>query len=205
MVVRTYVPIEEYQAIYIAIPKTANTSIKGRLMEIKGLPGSDRPHLRESGLTNITPQAACQRKDWFRFTFVRNPWDRALSLWSDKCGENSDVDLAQYGLPQGISFENFVKTIARFNDKYAEIHFKSQTQPLFHNGQFIPDFIGRFEHLEKDWARVLRLMGCDHQTHGLPHHRASSHGQYRAYYTPYLAQLIEDRYGDDIRLFGYRF
>lgn len=205
MVVRTHVPIDEYRSVYTAIPKVANSSIKARIIEMKGLPPSERPHARESGLTHITPHNVAGREDWFRFTFVRNPWDRAVSLWSDKCGENSDVDLAPYGLPRGIGFDEFVRVIAGFQDKYAEIHFKSQASLLMHNNRLLPDFVGRFERLNEDWARILKIMDLDPDQHGLPHHRASTHKEYRSYYTPFLAQLVEERYGDEIRLFGYRF
>jgi len=209
MVVRVITHYEKIRATYVSSPKVANTSIKAALLKAEGIEFGDAPHHGDLPVTVLMPNAVdwAHRRRSFTFAFVRNPWDRLVSAWADKCGENSDVDMTAYGLPMGCTFERFVEVAAELDDTYAEPHFKSQSLNLLHDGQLIPSYIGRFETIDHDWkvveAAIAAKSGIGVPT--LAKHRASERQAYRIYYTPRLAMLVERRYETDIRLFGYRF
>ena len=63
----------DLKCIFVEVPKTGTTSISS----IIGKPA--KPHLTIVEIQNqVTKQ---QIDEYFKFAFVRNPWDRALSLY----------------------------------------------------------------------------------------------------------------------------
>lgn len=65
-------PIRTDKVIFVHIPKTGGTSIR---MSLKGM------HLLKQHRTMDEVPEWCDIDDYFKFTFVRNPWDRILSLY----------------------------------------------------------------------------------------------------------------------------
>jgi len=72
--------LERFKAIYVFIPKVACTSIKTVFAELIGLEYEGSIH--DAPFTKI-PKSALKNeyKDYFKFGFVRNPWDRLASCY----------------------------------------------------------------------------------------------------------------------------
>jgi hypothetical protein len=98
-----------------------------------------------------------------------------------------------------MSFDAFVRAVARTPDRFAEPHFRSQHTSLYWRDTRVVDFVGRFERLDDDWNEIRRRTGLD----ALPHHNRSAHGKYREQFSRELARLAARRYERDIELFGY--
>lgn len=209
MVIRVITEYEKLKTVYVSIPKVANTSIKTALMKAEGLNIASNPHAADIDVKQLEPAEVTWvlRRRRFVFGFVRNPWDRLVSAWADKCGENSDIDLTRYGLAKGTPFERFIEVACDLDDKYGEIHFKSQANALLHNGCLIPSYIGRFETLDHHWEIVRAVIKSQSNIDvgRLAKLRSSDHRAYRDYYTPRLAMMVERRYQTDVSLFGYKF
>jgi hypothetical protein len=209
MTIRTITIYENIRAIYIAVPKTANTSIKTHLHYLNSGVVLDNPHAESAPIKTLQPSDldAAIRCTNLIFTFVRNPWDRLLSVWADKCGPNTDISLLKWGISQGITFDSFVDRVVRIPDDTADIHFQSQTYLTFSSDFLLPSFIGRFESLTDDWNRVVSLLklDSDHRKLGLPIRRKSEHGPYRDYYSKATASAVGRRYAADVKMFGYTF
>lgn len=207
--IRVITAYDKLKAVYIATPKVANTSIKHALMKAEGIAVGSNPHADEIDVRVLQPADLnwSMKRRAFVFAFVRNPWERLVSAWADKCGPDSDVDLSHYGLPVGTPFDRFVETACAFNDKYAEVHFVSQSAFLLDGGRLLPSYVGRFETLEHDWAvvRAAILAKSKIDPGKLGTMRTSRHEAYRTYYTPRLAMMVEERYAADVTLFGYKF
>ena len=80
----------QHRFIFIHIPKTAGTSIEKALCDesCQLLPGEwDRTRVSHTPLNHLTLQelvdysilTPAQFKTYFKFCFVRNPWDRLIS------------------------------------------------------------------------------------------------------------------------------
>jgi hypothetical protein len=209
MTVRTITLFEKIGAVYIAIPKVANTSLKSELIFFETGRRVEDPHAADLDITTLTPDRviASVRKRNFVFTFVRNPWDRIVSLWADKCGEKANVDLTRWGIQPGMEFDAFVDRICLFPDELSQIHFQSQTFFLMHRGYLLPSYIGRFETFKRDWHHVKSSLRIDRaaRNRDLPHLLASEHKHYRNCYSQQLAAKIAVRYANDIALLGYKF
>jgi hypothetical protein len=137
-------------------------------------------------------------KDWnrfFKFGFVRNPWDREVSLYhyiKNKKKHHLSSLYRELG-----SFDAYVRWI---------VSQKRQSQrEMFYGreGEKLVDFIGKFENLEDDLRIVCRNLNIDAQ---LPHVNLSKRkANYREYYSPETRKIIEEHCQDDIIQFGYEF
>ena len=149
----------------------------------------------------------------FKFSFVRNPWDRLVSWWSMIDNGRPYIDLAQppntffgYVLKNAKTFEEFLSHCDEEivdSDGRKNI-FRNQIDYLVDDtGAIIVDFIGRFERLQDGFDQISRRIG--RPSVELPRTNASQHAAYTDCYTPDMAEIVARRYARDIEQFGYRF
>lgn len=152
----------------------------------------------------------------FKFAFVRNPWDRLVSCHSQKLAfipknpKFKQTDLNPPGEERfypGMPFAEFVEAVHATPDEKANAHFKSQhTVVCDPQGEVMADFVGRFENLREDFARVAEKIGAPELQ--LPHLLRSKGRRDRSYtkfYDERLRNLVHERYREDIETFGYSF
>ena len=157
--------------------------------------------------------------EYFTFAFVRNPWDRLVSLYRDKIRgvyspDNTILFSNLYGarFHKGMTFNKFAIQVCKIPDCISEIHFRSQHRRLIHNGKLLPNFVGRYENLAEDFEKVCEITGLSLK---LPHlfDNVSKDNlktpwvktDYRTYYNEELAELVGKRFSKDIDYFGYTF
>ncbi|HWI41271.1 MAG TPA: sulfotransferase family 2 domain-containing protein [Verrucomicrobiae bacterium] len=131
----------------------------------------------------------------FKFAFVRNPWDRLVS-WYGFLQKQKDHRYHQR--VKGMkSFEEFLQWETGRGDGFSQYHAVCDA-----GGKLIVDFIGYYERLNEDFARVCSIIGSEVT---LPHLNRSVHKDYREYYTAETRELVARHYHRDIELFGYDF
>ena len=180
--------------IFIHINKTAGTSIGNAI----GLPVKHHQTAREV-------IAGIGRENWdkaYKFTLVRNPWDRAVSLYEYRRKKNK-TDLAK----RGIAFSEWVnKTFGPDKDPFYYNNAKSfqpQVEWLKDDaGRISIDFIGKFETINEDFEKIRRAIGLDAE---LPHLNASRRASYQSYYDDETRETVATWFREDIEFFGYRF
>ena len=168
-------------------------------------------------------------RDWFVFTFVRNPWARAVSTWRNKVVDvNPDQPAAARRLERfadlypGMPFDEFVDFLAHSpggSDDGTDRHWTSQHLFLRDAaGEIRVDFVGRIERMAGDFQVVAERIGLGDVDLPLLNTRlgwtprteedadaVQRHDDYRNHYTPRTRDLIAERYATDIELFGYDF
>lgn len=191
------------KCVYIHIPKAAGSSISHALF---GEPVGHRPIRRHLA---YSPDLIT---DFYKFTFVRNPWGRLYSGYNYfyRCvGMNTHRDhrWAHEFLSQLTTFEKFVHELE--NPKFLKSikkydHFRDQRDWLIDpkSGQILIDFVGRFEKLEDDFEFVCNHLGI---TRKLPHERRGGGEEFRKYYTKKMVSIAASVYESDIKEFSYRF
>ncbi len=133
--------------------------------------------------------------NYYKFAFVRNPWDWQVSLYHFAL---EDTSHHQHQLTK--SFGNFEKYI----EWRVDGNFILQKEFLTNkNGEMIVDFVGRFEQLSDDFEKVCNHLEIENSM--LPHRRSSSHKDYRTYYSDKTAGLVENAFKEDIEYFSYEF
>lgn len=141
----------KYKFIFLEYPKTGTLSMSTILRkhhsEINWVRFKNHKkkegRIRHNGL-NQALIAHPECSNYFKFAFVRNPWDRAVSL--------------KYHLIHSQKYREI-----EFSEYISSRHFKAQ--PTFY--QFCEknyenlDFIGKYENLEEDFKNVCNIIGLE--------------------------------------------
>ena len=87
---------------------------------------------------------------YFKFCFVRNPYDRIVSGWNYICQvEGYNIEFSKY-----LSLKNVVTDI-----EYCHVFLPQSTHIFDNNNQLNVDYIGKFENLEEDFCHILKKIG----------------------------------------------
>lgn len=198
---------DDYKFLYSAVPKVASTSIKSALLS-----GDEfNCYVVRSWLQNLLEERI-ELEDYFKFSFVRNPWARTLSVYRDKISKNDPRFMLNSfnGLRRDMSFKEFAEWLAlspNGQDGKADRHWLSQNKFIACEGKTLVDYIGKQENFYDDIKEISkRLMLPDISIARLNTTGDSGDNRaYREYYDQYTKKLIEKRYQTDIDLFKYTF
>jgi len=195
-------PFVEHRCIFVHIPKTAGLSVNA------GLFGCNTGHHR----TIAGYQMVFSRREfesYFKFTFVRNPWDQVTSAYFFlKQGGLHDGDRrwAAKHLAPYDSFEAFVRGWVDRDSIRLARHFRPQADYLCLPGKTTTelDFLGFFENLRADYDHIRHVLGTGA---ALPANNVtkSKHKDFRSYYTDETRAIVAAAYREDIELLGYTF
>ncbi len=220
--------------IHIAVPKTGSTSIINALHQLHDQHGGQLTLVRER-----VDEAFCQQYDLNRiseplpgrakhlsaqqlrhilgeayakgysFSFVRNPWARAISRYRVSHGLHSSkrpTRTLRHWLTRTTnrtSFNDWLRQLERKAERQGGV--RNQRDKLVdENGHIIVNYVGRLESLQSGFDDVCRQAGLNPVA--VPHRNASHKGPpYSDYYDNWGRDLIAHLYQPDIELFGYRF
>jgi hypothetical protein len=129
----------------------------------------------------------------YKFVFVRNPWDWQVSLYHYMLQSQRHH---QHNLIKCLTFEEYVDWRVN-NDLRLQCEWFVDEQE-----NMLVDFIGQFENLEKDFAKICEFLSIEMR---LPHKNRSKHRSYRDYYNDRTYKLIQESFAKDIALFDYEF
>jgi chondroitin 4-sulfotransferase 11 len=217
---REFYFIDALELVYLSIPKAACTAIKLALAKAIGI--DYKPDQNLAYMAHFHPhwqgnqergELSAARRGYYRFSFVRNPFDRLVSCYRQK------ILLAPpswmpapffqgylFVLPANSSFADFCQRVSRIPDALADSHFKSQYALLYRGDELQVDAVGKVEQLERDWKPIAERYGLDPVLvqANVTKDKPGCHSDYRLYYTEPLIQLVYERYRKDVELFGYR-
>ena len=219
-----YIPTEYYvfeknNIVYIPIPKVACTSIKIALMG-DALNQSDK-HNNYNDIHKLTAKfrrhsLTRHQKDYFVFAFVRNPFDRLVSCYKDKVKREVQHNNRHYFATNynniliknafggrfhfEMSFEEFVQLVAKIPDFLSDGHFKSQYAMLYDQNRRVPNFVGKYENMQNNWASISRR----YKLPPLAELNSTTKEDWKSYYkNKIIVEAVAERYKQDIELFGY--
>ncbi len=194
----------KYKFIFIHIPKTGGSSIRQSLSAIA--PRQDRAALNRFGahITATDMKKRVRPEVWdtyFKFAFVRNPYDRLVSLWYyvrrirpriRNPGNWIEAYMRKYPtITSLLANPSFSTTRLQWEYVYDE-HENLQV-----------DYVGRFERLALDWNYVLGRINIPQIS--LRYQKKSHHKQFRYYYNPQSIATVTELVEKDLRLFNYSF
>lgn len=204
--------------LFIHIPKTGGNSIQHVLKrysedeivaEREHQDGNDRFAVRNKkyGLTKHSPlfeykKAIGYKFDkMFKFSTIRNPWERAVSLYFSPHNKRSEfhrdefIRVIESMRPIGYYIKD-ISTIKRIKIKMGmSVNYSNILSDI--------DFLIRFEHLNSDFNHVCNKIGVEEKK--LPKKNESSRGHYSKYYDRETKEIIERKFAEEIKVGGYRF
>lgn len=208
----------EHKCIFIHIPKTGGTSInsffhpgvefhysKPDYERLFGWCPERKLHMQHATSRQLIETGLITEdvwNDYYKFTFVRDPWDRAYSDYKW---------IQEFSGVKG-SFENYIKKEKEFseilqdrsNDKYLGDHLIPQTDFFDISGPYQMDYVGRFENFRDDIHQVLMNLGIE-KKFDIHQNQSKRSKNYSDFYDSERKQLVDKKYGKDISLLNYRY
>ena len=191
-------PFHKRQCIMIHIPRTAGVSVTTTLFG--GLAGG---HWDAEAYRFVIGDKLFSR--YFKFCFVRNPWDRLVSAFHHLPQSRwpEDREWAARHLSEFESFGDFVRRWLTPSNAVKKVHFKPQCDFVcLEDGALAVDKVYRYETLEKDFREVAERLGV---RDSLPAKNSSERGDFRAYYDEETLSIVASVYSRDIEMFNYSF
>jgi hypothetical protein len=138
-------------------------------------------------------------------SFVRNPYTRLLSCYTNKIVPRGEALKHLLGGAAPVDFPAFARTVVAQRDRDMDTHWRPQTVNLFH-GQIDYAFLGRFENFAADFARVFDVLQIPVANRPASRHLNSSSRAGRSlaeFYSPEIQDLVYQRYRADFEAYGY--
>jgi len=184
--------------IFIHISKTGGTSIT------EALKYRSKIHMTSREVINML--GAKRWKEAFTFAFVRNPWDRVTSHY--RYLVKTGYFIKHFG---ELSFKEWLKQA--YEKKNAEF-FKQESPKMYYpqldwvtdfSGNVCVSFIGKFENIDKDFHKLIKLLEVNTKLKHLNKTKALNSSSYRDYYDSETRKIVENAFIKDVEYFKYVF
>ena len=192
--------------LFVHIPKTAGNSIQSALRdysedELVAL-RSEQDGVERFGLRNpkyklkkhstlADYRAALGETEFgnlYKFTCVRNPWDRMISLYFTPTQNTAAWDRKKFRkiISSALSVPDYLRLDQGEENPFGNV-----------------EYIMRFENLEDDFRTVCAALDISPPI--LPQYNRSNRDHYSRYYNDELRELVRMRFATEIERFGYTF
>ena len=193
---------EEKKCIFIHIPKTAGISLSKTIFGDQ----IDTNHLSLRRYRLLFSDNDFH--NYYKFTFIRNPWDKLFSCYRflKKGGSTAyHLNWKNNVLDQYEDFNDFVKCWINNKNIYSFSHFLPQYWFISLNATKRDiDFIGRFENLNKDFLTIREKVKINRELMHL-NKSDSIKKKYTDFYNQESIDIVSKVYKKDIDLFNYDF
>lgn len=150
-------------------------------------------------LSEFTKEGDIVLDDYFKWSFVRNPYTRFMSALVNHVlkgryhsGEmEKEKDEKDY-ITKMIKRPRLLKSTEILRPMYWYLTI---------DGEMVMDFIGKFENLEEDFRTLEDKIGVPHAI--LPHTTKGKYDSYDHLYTDETREIVRDFYSKDFEMFNY--
>lgn len=201
-----------HRFIFVAVPKTGTHSVRQALREHLGpddieqvglfvnkrFPYEDLSSIGHGHLSlqQVRPHLGEQAfADYFKFAFVRNPFDRFVSYCAFMTRQQGHFDSDSRGVMRDILFRLRPVQHILFRPQYELV--------VDGAGAMLADYIGRVEDMQASYDAACIKIGIP--SRALEQVNNSRRGDYRQYYDQQLLDGVASLYRRDLELFGYGF
>jgi hypothetical protein len=141
--------------------------------------------------------------DWYTWAIIRNPFDRLVSVWQEKCCTPGIRPCLGPQLQRlaGQPFDVFCRTVCNLvqnppEDEILDTHITPISYFLLYEGKCVAKVIREMHEVGAFWSGLQKRFGFP----DLGHLNISIHKPSACYYAPELRRLVEETYNDDLRL-----
>ena len=178
--------LEDKKIIFVHAPRTSGTSIEKSVLN-GGMVPDHQKHLRASFFKSALGD---EWNKYFKFTIVRNPWDRVVSLYHQ-------VFHANYGIRTGKSLDFFLE-----NYRPAPWEYGIQCSDYADEEM---DLVIKMEDRERGLKELNEKTGLNIDADLKERVRPRKLKSYKDYYDPSTEQKVRDIFARDISLYDYEF
>lgn len=202
----------KYKFLFVHIHKTGGSSIRNSLLELEGSEfyAHHHTHLKWINYNNFN--------SYYKFCFVRNPWDRLVSWYCGILKLRTNNNFQRYIKSYSSNFSEFLnctrvihERIFSKNEKNSDNSIPYYKSISYNQLDYISDvynnnianYIGKFENLNNDWAILLDNLKINFIT--LKKDNVGNHKNYKNYYNEEDILKVKNLYKKDIEFFNYTF
>ena len=225
-----------HKFIFFSNPKTGSESVRKLLdpyADIRGVPFWETSpampfyaHISPREVRDLFVQRGWDYDSYFKFTFIRNPWARLVSLYEmiygakkRKKGVVASVSGFLRNLrghhPSPAGFRKWIKTVrpdgvgggGPANQRWQRYGtYSILAYAGDDGGGMLVDKVIRLEDITNELIPLLERIGVPNAgSLAIPRVNVRKHSPYIAYYDDECADLVRRNYAYDIETFGYRF
>ncbi|MEM1180509.1 MAG: sulfotransferase family 2 domain-containing protein [Acidobacteriota bacterium] len=201
-----------YRFIFFSFPKTASSTVRHfldpycdvrpvrRLVDVTD-DNPFHPHMRPERARDVFDRLGWDFGGYTRFTCVRNPWARLVSLYHHIRREETPPPFRDWLLSLTADDPSEKRLWRRYGSWPLEDFIEDR------DGNILVDQVLRTEDLDTQLIPFLKSLGVPiADGHAVPRRNASGRGaDHRSFYTPSSAGLVRKLYPREIERFGYRF
>jgi hypothetical protein len=220
----------ERRYLYVTNPKVASTTVRNRLRELNGFPPLDDPRdvmgHKGSGfwmpktMTRGELKEVCTSPAYFRFSFVRNPFDRIVSAYTYfQQGIEARTETADHKPRflravdpkrdektwRRMDFPTFVRAVCLDTAYVQDQHWRTQSD-LLKLGLIAYDFVGKMESFGADMTKVLERLGAPDEVKARADQKTNQSrrgASVASHFDRATADLVRQKFAEDFRAFGY--
>ena len=205
--------------VYVENPKVASSTVKRHLLrqQLLTLPGAktnphpeiqQSPFVKPYQLGNDLLADILFGPEYYKFSFVRNPFSRVLSAFLDKVEGRAPesklfFDWVSQDKSRSGDFKNFVDFIGQQKPHARDKHWAQQKRNIFFD--FIDyEMVGRLESFNQSVQAIQQSASIDFrdlQTHSP--HKTDASSKLRDYYDEGTQAKVVEIYSDDFKSFKY--
>lgn len=182
----TCVISHKYKFIFIHVPRTGGTAFMSRFS----------PYWKSIGMTDITtrwhePISFFEKfKEfpyYFKIAFVRNPWDRVISMWFVR-SKNSTLRSFLSNLKNRLPSDKFVRPQTYWIENGSKLN-----------------HLARFENYDQEISFIQRKLSLPKLKLDIVRSTPGRSKTYKNYFDKKSIKIVNDIYKSDILNFGYTY
>ena len=202
----------QHKFIFFAVPKTATHAIRQALREHTGpddweqqvlfgeqfLPIPEIARIKHGHISVRQIRPHLDPEVWssyFKFGFVRNPFDRYISICFFLNRGNPEFSAS------ARAFMKQALAVLRFRQRV--LVKPQQLQLSDQDGDIALDVVGRYETLQQSYDEICERIGIP--STDLDRKNPSKHAAFTEYYDDELRDIVAEYYQGDLAAFGYDF
>lgn len=204
--------IKDYNALFLHIPRTGGTSVE----RLFGYMGGMETYDESKGMNQdhrtakeVKPLLGTLWDSCFKFTIVRNPWDKMASMYYYRLNSPFYNSVPnewenQYRKKHGDNptFERWLERLEWANNKVRLTGCFDQLNYITVDKEVVCDLIIDFSNMNEGWQQLKNMLNCDMD---LPHlNKSKNKKSYKALYNSKTDSIIKKRFAKDIEYFGYK-
>lgn len=185
--------------VFIHINKCGGTSVKKTISKLENIYIPNNDELINYSLTEEWNQV-------IKFTIVRNPYDRILSLYGMLKRDNKEYNLDEIiniVTDDTINYKTDNNKLPS-GKEYVKRHGLKLTHPhycIYKNGKILMDYVFKLENIEKDWVKIQNIIKTNEN---LQHINKSKIKKDYSIFTKKQLLKINEYFKSDFEVFNYK-
>ncbi len=194
-----FIIIDELELVFASVAKSGSSSIKTSMFGEFSKDRSIHYHISDFSHRRIPKN----KRSYFTFSYVRNPYDRVLSCYKNKFNMKDESEFLYsnylFGyLKNNDTLEDFVKKISKIPNFLCDRHFKTQYSIIHSKGAKM-SHIGRLENLKEDYEKIRKRYDFNE----LKTLNKTRDPNEEIFLSEELKELIFNKFEIDFKEFGY--